>query len=88
MPPSQTQIHSEIGRLVTRLARVWRRLEANLAAGPGPERAAADLRRALGTGRRGIVRSGTFFQARLAPLAARLLPESWMRGAAASYFGL
>ena len=26
MPPSQSHIHAEIGRLITRLARIWRRL--------------------------------------------------------------
>ena len=42
------------------------------AGGARARRAAADLRRALRRGRSGTVRSGTFFQARLAPLLARL----------------
>jgi short-subunit dehydrogenase len=70
-----------------RTARTWSVLDAMLEAAPPPARAAADLRRALGAGRRGIVRSGSFFQARLAPLAARLLPVAWMRSASARYFG-
>jgi short-subunit dehydrogenase len=68
-------------------AHVWRTLEANLAAAPAPERAAADLRRALVRGRSGTVRSGSFFQARLAPLFARLAPAAWRRRVAAWYFG-
>jgi len=67
--------------------RVWQHLEANLHAAPPPVRAAADLRRALLRGRSGTVRSGSFFQARLAPLFARLAPASWRRAVAAKYFG-
>ena len=70
-----------------RRARAWRALESHLTAAPGPERAAADLRRALLHGRSGTVRSGTFFQARLAPLFARLAPAAWRRFVAAWYFG-
>jgi uncharacterized protein len=77
---------SPIGSAVT-LERVWRRLEANLAAGPEPERAAADLRRALLDRRRGPVRSGSFFQARLAPLLARTIPQAALNGILARYFG-
>jgi short-subunit dehydrogenase len=69
------------------LERVWRKLEANLEAGPAPERAAADLRRALLGRRRGVVRSGSFFQARLAPLLARVIPEAVLNGILARYFG-
>jgi short-subunit dehydrogenase len=70
-----------------RLGPVWRRLEANLQAGPRPERAADDLRRALLAGRPGIVRSGNFFQARLSPFLARVAPEAVLRGCVARYFG-
>ncbi|HTQ29902.1 MAG TPA: SDR family NAD(P)-dependent oxidoreductase [Opitutaceae bacterium] len=69
-------------------ARVWRRLEANLRAAPPPARAAADLRRALLHGRRGTVRSGTFFQARLAPLLARFAPLALRRAALQAYYGI
>jgi len=71
----------------TRAARVWSRLEANLASSPPPAGAAADLRRALWRRRSGVVRSGSFFQARLGPLAARVLPASWLRAILARYFG-
>ncbi len=71
-----------------RRTRVWRILESNLAAAPAPARAAADLRRALIRGRSGTVRSGSFFQARLAPLFARMAPDAGRRFVAAWYFGL
>lgn len=67
--------------------RAWRALQAHLDAAPPPERAAADLRRALLGGRRGVVRSGSFFQARLAPALARFAPEAILRAARARYFG-
>ena len=66
---------------------VWERLERNLATSPLPARAAKDLRAALSRGRSGVVRSGTFFQARLAPLFARCLPQVIRREIAARYFG-
>ncbi len=70
-----------------RLARAWQILEANLEAAPPPVRAAADLRRALLRRRSGVVRSGSFFQARLSPFLARLAPASYVRAAVARYFG-
>jgi short-subunit dehydrogenase len=71
-----------------RLDSVWRRLEDNLASAPHPLHASRALRRALLRGRSGVVRSGSFFQACLSPLAARLLPASVLRAAAARYFHL
>jgi len=68
--------------------RAWRALERNLDAAPPPSRAAGDLRRVLLRGRSGTVRSGGFFQAKLAPLLARLVPASVTRAAAARYFDL
>lgn len=68
--------------------RIWGRLEAILASAPAPERAARDLRRALARNRSGIVRSGTFFQARVAPFLGRLIPSSLRRRGTAAYFGL
>ncbi|MBL9193681.1 MAG: SDR family NAD(P)-dependent oxidoreductase [Opitutaceae bacterium] len=65
----------------------WRALETNLEASPGPELAARDLRRALARGRSGTVRSGGFFQSRLAPWLAGLAPQSWRRAAQTRYFG-
>jgi NAD(P)-dependent dehydrogenase (short-subunit alcohol dehydrogenase family) len=71
----------------SRLRRAWTALERNLQAAPPPARAAADLRRALRRGRSGTVRSGSFFQARLAPLFARLAPLPLRRAVTGAYFG-
>jgi hypothetical protein len=68
--------------------RVWARLDAMFSSSPPPERAAADLRRALLRNRSGIVRSGSFFQARVAPVLGRLVPSSLMRRGTAAYFGV
>jgi len=70
-----------------RLTRAWQRLEAHLQTAPPPARAAADLRRALLRRRSGVVRSGGFFQAGLAPAFAALLPAPLRRALAARYFG-
>lgn len=70
-----------------RLPAAWRSLEANLALAPKPERAAADLRRALLADRSGTVYSGGIVQTRLAPLFARLAPARLRRAVAARYFG-
>src|SRR5690606_41074628 len=62
-------------------ARVWQILEANIASAPHVTRAATDLKSALRRGVRGTVRSGSFFQAALAPTCAGWLPESLRRAA-------
>ena len=66
----------------------WRSLEAHLLAAPPPMLAANDLRRALLRGRSGTVRSGSFFQARIAPCFSGVIPASLRRWIAARYFGL
>lgn len=58
-----------------RPARAWEQAEAHLNASPLPQRAAQDLKRTLERNRSGVVTSGDFFQATLAPLLARL--GSW-----------
>ncbi|HKB90857.1 MAG TPA: SDR family NAD(P)-dependent oxidoreductase, partial [Opitutaceae bacterium] len=85
--PEPTQkTHREI--VEKRLSRTWITLEKNLKAGPPPAHAANTLRDALLRGRSGVVRSGTFFQARLAPFLARLAPSALRRTAQARYFGI
>ncbi len=69
-------------------ALVWSVLEKNIAAAPGPRHAADDLRRALQNGARGTVRSGGVFQARIAPLLARVAPERLRLYILRRYFGL
>ena len=66
----------------------WASLEKNLAEAPLPEKAAKDLWRAVLRGRKGIVRSGGIFQAVLAPLFERLVPETLARKVRWYYFGL
>jgi short-subunit dehydrogenase len=68
--------------------KAWKALEATFASAPAPERAVADLRRALVANRSGVVRSGSFFQAAVAPFLARVAPRSWVRWSTAKYFGL
>lgn len=65
----------------------WRGLEAHRHASPLAVNAAHDLRATLLRGKSGIVRSGSFFQARIAPLSA-LIPASLRRWIMAQYFGL
>lgn len=66
----------------------WRALEAHREAAPPVQVAARDLRRALLRNRSGIVRTGSFFQARFAPVFSALVPASVRRFIAARYFGL
>lgn len=69
-----------------RLKQAWLKLEENLNTSPKPTQAARDLKKALKAGKSGIVISGGFFQARLAPLAAHLLPKKLLRKITALYF--
>ena len=69
-----------------RLKQAWLKLEKNLNVSPRPTQAARDLKKALRAGKSGIVISGGFFQARLAPLAAHLLPKKLLRKITALYF--
>ena len=69
-----------------RLKQAWLKLEENLNTSPHPTQAARDLKKALKAGKSGIVISGGFFQARLAPLAAHLLPKKLLRKITALYF--
>ena len=81
-------VRAEVGANGSRMRKVWARLEANLAAGPVAAVAAADLRRALLRGHRGLLRTGTFFQALLAPFLARFVPTSWRVAVQRRYFDL
>jgi short-subunit dehydrogenase len=87
---NQAMLTSSPARLAANAvaAAAWRSLEAHIQAAPPPALAARDLRRALVRGRSGTVRSGSFFQAGVAPYFARVLPASLRRSIAAHYFGL
>jgi hypothetical protein len=66
--------------------RAWRKMESLMAAAPPPERVARDFLKILdGTGH-AVVRSGGFFQCRLAPLGIRFLPEVLLRRAIRRYY--
>ena len=84
---NQTMFAAPQGPQSAATRRVAARLDATLAAAPLPALAARDLRCALGRGRSGVVRSGSFFQTVLAPLGARLAPLALRRAAMARYFG-
>jgi len=74
--------------LTSRISRVGERLDSIMNAAPDPVRAARDLVRALRRTRHAVVRTGSFFQARLAPLFSRLVPENWVRAVSGRYFGI
>jgi short-subunit dehydrogenase len=78
----QKDLNSETTR------KAWKATEATFASAPAPDRAARDLRRALVANRSGVVRSGSFFQATLAPFLARIAPRSFVRWTTVKYFGL
>lgn len=66
----------------------WDALEAHRVAAPSVDLAARDFQRALLKGKSGIVRSGSFFQAQLAPVFARLIPTAIQRRITERYYGL
>jgi short-subunit dehydrogenase len=68
--------------------RAWKAIEATFASAPAPEVAAGHLRSALLANRSGVIRSGSFFQATVAPFLARIAPRSWVRLLTVKYFGL
>lgn len=77
-----------IGTSDSRMDRVWQHLERHLQAGPPAEAVAGVLLRAIQRGHRGRLRAGTFFQTRLAPFGAGLLPPRLRRRAHLAYYGV
>lgn len=71
-----------------RMARAWASFEGMMRGGPVPAHAADALRRALARGRSDTVRTGRFFQAALAPFAARFASLALKRRMQEMYFGL
>jgi len=67
-------------------ARAWERFEELLENGPLPARAAADLRRALMSGRSGTVTSGDWFQTQAAAFAQWLGGRALMRRLIGKYY--
>jgi len=68
--------------------RVWEQMERNLNHAPLPERAAKDILRALVRGKSGTIRSGSFFQSKIAPLGKQLLPGPVINWAIRKYYHL
>lgn len=66
--------------------RVWQSLEKHLKSAPAPEHAAKDLKRALARGKSGVVRTGSFFQASFAPMAARFASTGVVRWVLKTYY--
>ncbi|MDR2845158.1 MAG: SDR family NAD(P)-dependent oxidoreductase [Puniceicoccales bacterium] len=69
-------------------ARIWARCERHLHAGPPPAHAARRLLRALRRRRSQTVHTGTFWQARLGPLVARLLPRGIVQRYLRNYYDI
>lgn len=66
--------------------RVWKRIEERISKSPDPEVAADKLARCISKDRTGTIRTGTFFQSKLAPLLARLAPNSLVRSGNLAYY--
>lgn len=71
------------------LERVWNTTAHNMAAAPDPQQVAEAIV-GLVEGRRGgpVVALGTAFQARIAPVLARLSPRGWVQWGQRQYYGL
>lgn len=70
------------------LKNAWHVLQENLAEAPPPEVAAQDLWTAVAQGRKGVVRTGGWFQSRLAPILNRMVPQGIARTVRWRYFGI
>ncbi|HNX04836.1 MAG TPA: SDR family oxidoreductase [Opitutales bacterium] len=67
--------------------KAWEAASAHIRGAPSAGNIAADLFEAIARGRSGTVRSGGFFQTRLAPFGARVLPSWAMERLARKYLG-
>ena len=66
----------------------WEVLEKNLEAAPSPQMAAQDLWVAVERRREGTIRTGDWFQARVAPILNRCVPQRLARAVRWRYFGI
>jgi short-subunit dehydrogenase len=73
-------------KLSPRMTSAWRAFEGMMRSGPSPSHAAAALRRALLRRRSGTVRTGRFFQAKLAPFISRFASLDLKRRIQQRYF--
>jgi len=68
------------------MPRVWRRIEERISKSPEPTLVAEKLLKCIQRDRSGTIRAGTFFQATLAPLLARLVSRSVTRSGNIAYY--
>lgn len=66
----------------------WEILEREMAAAPGPEVVAVKIAEIIQKSLSGRYCVGGFFQTRVAPLAERLLPRSWILAALRRYYAM
>jgi len=71
-----------------KLAKVWSALEHHLANGADPAGIWKPVKKALLRERSQTVRVGTVFQARVAPLLARIFPERWVAATQNRYYSI
>ena len=71
-----------------RMLRAWEAFQNMMRSGPAPSHAAAALRRALLLRRSGTVRTGRFFQAKVAPFISRFASLGLKRRIQARYFNV
>ena len=79
---------SRPGQLDQREQAAWEQLEKHLNESPGPDMAAGDMLAAIRKHRSRVVRSGGFFQTRIAPIGVRILPISCLLRAIRWYYKL
>jgi len=65
---------------------VWERIKRRISTSPTPDTAADKLVRCIQKEKRGVIRAGTMFQVRLAPLFSRLIPRNIIRAINISYY--
>jgi NAD(P)-dependent dehydrogenase (short-subunit alcohol dehydrogenase family) len=92
-----TQFHSSMQRVGAELSeayapgldRAWRTVDRNMGIAPGPQTVADALLAMVEGRRRGpVVALGSAFQARIAPVLARLSPRAWVQWGQRQYYGL
>lgn len=79
---------SQDGTLREQEKRAWKKMEKLMENAPPPEQVARDLRKILGGKGHAVVRSGGFFQCRMAPLGIRFLPRSCLLRLIRRYYGI
>ena len=82
----ENSVYRRSGDLSRRMTRAWSAFKRMMLSGPPPAHAAEMLRRALLEHQSGTVRTGRFFQAKMAPFLARFGSQPMRRRIQARYF--